>query len=207
MAQATKEQITALEKAQLLLFYHLVKAAAFRIGVAREFGLDSPQFIKFNAKFVPIVKSWVQREVKYERELLKKQIYGIIASGDLKYEDFFYSAALPKLNALVKKWAPDQIGGIGEPITLALIWAAIAIFGFWTAKEVVDDLTTTTQEKEALLKATQDTAKELGLTPEQAAGLISQTQAEASKGSGIGDTLQTLAMWGIGGFIVVQLVK
>lgn len=194
-------------------FALLVNAAAFRIALARQFGLDNPKFLEFNAKFADLVNSWIQREVKYERELVKSHIYGIIASGDLKREDFFYSAALPKLAAMLKKWFPGNtvngpIKSIGEPFTISLlVWAAIALVGFFTAEQIVDDLTTTTQEKAELLKATQDTAKELGLTPDQAAGLITQTQAEASKGSGLGDTLQTLAMWGIGGFIAIQLIK
>ena len=189
MAAATKEQILKLEAAMADQFNLLVQGAAFRIALARDYGLDSEAFKKYNAKYVPLVQSWIKREVKYERELVKKSIYGIIASGDLKAEDFYLSSSLPKLVALVKKWNVEKtIKGMG--FIPLLIWGAIAIFGLWTAQEVTDDFTTTTQEKAELLKATQDTALALGLTPEQASGLISQTQKEASEGSGLGDIIK-----------------
>lgn len=206
MAAATEKQITDLEKALTEQFYFLVQGATFRVLLARKYGLDSAEFKKYNSVFVPLVRSWVLREVKYERELVKKNIYGIIASGDITANDFFISASLPKLTAAVKKWNKDQTtSGIG--FIPLLIWAAIAIYGLWTAKEVTDDLTTTTEEKADLLKTTQQTAKDLGLTPEQAAGLISQTQAEASQGSGLGDTIKWLAIIGAGAFILPQVLK
>lgn len=193
MAQATKEQVQALETAMNEMFYYLVQGAAFRIAIARKYGLDSKEFKNYNAIFVPLVRKWILREVDYERENLKQGIKGIIGSGDLVFEDFFYSASLPKLTALVKKWnAEKTTSGIG--FIPLLIWAVIAIAGFFTAQKITDDLTTTTQEKESLLRTTQQTARDLGLTPEQAAGLITQTQKEASQGTGLGDTVKTIAV-------------
>lgn len=206
MAEATQAQFTALEKAMTEQFKNLVDGATFRIMVARKFGLQSPAFKKYNNFFVPIVKKWIIREVKYERELLKKGIKGIIASGDLKADDFYISASLPKLIALVKKWNKETTtSGIG--FIPLLIWAVIAIIGLFTAQEVVDDLTTTTEEKMDLMKQTQETAKELGLTPEQASGLISQTQQEASAGSGFGDMFKWIALLAAGAFILPQVLK
>lgn len=205
MANATQAQVSALEKALAEQFYWLVQAAAFRIGLARKFGIDGEPFLKFNDKFSKLVKSWVGREVKYERALIKKGIYGIIATGDLDVNDFFYSASLPKLDMLVKKWDAEPKTQQGTGFIPLLIWAAIALIGYFTVTEVVDDLTTTTQEKAELMESTKKTAQELGLTPEQAAGIISQTQAEASQGSGLGDTVK----WGIAAvaaaFIVPKL--
>jgi hypothetical protein len=73
---------------------------------------------------------------------------------------------------------------------MPLIWAVVWIIGFFTAEKVVDDLTTTTQEKEELMKTTQDTCAKLNLTKEQCAAMISQTQSEASSGTGIGDMIK-----------------
>ena len=205
MAQATEKEVRDLEKAMNEQFYYLVQGAAFRIAIARKYGLDSTDFKNYNSVFVPLVKSWILREIKYERENIKHGVTGIIASGDLKANDFYYSAELPKLVELVKKWnAEKTTSGIG--FIPLLIWAVLAIVGAFTAVTITDDLTTTTQEKEELLRTTQQTAKDLGLTPEQAAGLITQTQAEASQG-GITDVLK----WGLLGvaaiLVLPQLIK
>jgi len=205
MAAATKEQITALEKALADQFYYLVQGAALRIAIARKYGLNSTGFKKYNSEFVPLVNKWIQREVKYERELVKKHIYGIIASGDLKADDFFYSEQIPKLVRLVKKWNAEkttQGHGLMGFIPI-LVWAAIAAYALWTVKQVTDDMTTTTQEKEHLLQVTAETVKDLGLTPDQAAALISQTQAQASEGSGLGDIIK-YGLLGLLGLFAVQ---
>ena len=204
MAQATEKQVRDLETAMNEQFYYLVQGAAFRIAIARKYGLESEAFKKYNAVFVPLVKSWILREVKYELENIKHGVTGIISSGDLKANDFYYSEKLPVLTELVKKWNIEKTSGIG--FIPLLIWAVVAIVAAFTAATITDDLTTTTQEKEELLRTTQQTAKELGLTPEQAAGLITQTQAEASQG-GITDVLK----WGLLGvsaiLVLPQLVK
>lgn len=205
MAKATEQQVKNLERALTEQFYYLVQGAAFRIAIARKYGLDSEAFKKYNLVFVPLVRKWILRDIKYERENLKHGIKGIIASGDLKANDFYYSAELPKLVELVKKWnAEITTSGIG--FIPLLIWAALAIVAAFTAVTITDDLTTTTQEKEELLRTTQQTAKELGLTPEQAAGLITQTQEEASKG-GITETIKWIALLAAGVIIVPQLIK
>jgi len=206
MAQSTQQQVSALEAAMSEQFFHLATAAAFRISIARKFGLDNAAFKKYNAVYAPLVTKWVLREVKYETELLKNHIKGIISSGDLKVDDFYTSASLPKLIDLVKKWNKEKtITGMG--FIPLLIWAVIALAGFFTAKTIVDDLTTTTQEKEELLKTTQDTAKELGLTPEQASSLISQTQQEASAGSGFGDITKWLLIAAGAAILLPQLLR
>lgn len=206
MAKPTQQQVSALEAAMLQQFKLLAEASAFRIGLARKFGLDGEPFLKYNKIYVDLVNSWINREVKYERELIKDHIYGIIASGDLKKEDFFTSAALPKLQFLVNKWNKEKpVTGVGW-IPL-LIWAVIAIAGFFTAQQVVDDLTTTTQEKQELLEATSKTAKELGLTNEQATSLINETQQQASEGTGLGSTVKWLAAAAAVAFIAPPLLN
>ena len=196
MADATDQQVKDLEAAMTDQFYMLATAAALRIAIARKYGLTDPAFIDYNAKYVPLVKSWILREVPYEQENLKQGIKGIIASGELVFDDFFLSASLPKLVALTKKFNVDgTTSGIG--FIPLLIWAVIAIVGFFSAARITDDLTSTTKDKEALMKTTAETAAKLNLTPAQAQSLITTTQAEATAAStaasgGIADTLK----WG-----------
>lgn len=193
-AAPTDQQVRDLETALNDQFYYLVQGAAFRVAIARKYGLDSDAFKNYNALYTPLVRNWINIEVPYEQANLKQGVKGIIASGDLVFDDFFLSASLPKLTALVKKWNKEpSTGGIG--FIPLLIWAVIAIVGFFTAQKITDDLTSTTRDKTALLTATQSTAKDLGLTPAQATALITDTQAQASKDSGsITDTVKWAAL-------------
>jgi hypothetical protein len=208
---ATAQQVKDLETALTQQFFNLVQGARFRINLARRGDPKKPlsenkAFVSYNATFVPLVNKWINREVKYEQALLTVGVKGIIATGDLKYEDFFYAASLPKLDALVKKWDKDSgVHGIG--FIPLLIWAVVIIIGLFTAKTITDDLTTTTQEKAQLLDKTAQTCKELNLTPDQCNAMISQTQAEASQESGIVTTVKWLAVAAAVAFIGPPLLK
>lgn len=200
MATATDKQVRDLEKAMTDQFYYLVQGSAFRIAIARKYGLDSTAFKNYNAVFVPLVNKWVLREIEYEKENLKHGVVGPIAKGNLTTNDFYYSEQLPKLNALVQQFnAEKKVQGIG--FIPLLIWAVIAIAGFFTVQKITDDLTTTTQEKESLLKTTAQTAKELNLTPDQATALVTQTQEQASEGTGLSSTIK----WGLGAAALIIL--
>lgn len=204
MAKATGAQVKQLERALGEQFFLLVQAAEFRLNLARKFGTTNPEVVKFHNKYKALVNKWISKEVKYEKAMLKSGKHGIIAQGDLKYNDFFYSAEFPKILQLAKDMIArlKQNDGLGFPPLI--IWAVIWIIGLFTAEEIVDDLTTSTEEKEQLMLTTAQTVKDLGLTPEQAAGLISQTQAEAG-GDAFGGIVD-LAKWGLGIFVVVKVV-
>lgn len=201
MAAPTQEQVTQLEKALADQFYNLVQGANLRVQLAIRFGLESKAFVNYNKVFAKLVNSWVNREVKYEKELLKQHIKGIISSGDLKYDDFFVSASLPKLNSIVQKWTDKKLSGMGW-IPL-LIWAVIAIAAFFTAATITDDLTTTAQEKTQLLNATNQVCADASLTADQCKALLTQTQAEAGGSTSIMD----IAKWGILAYVGAQLFK
>ena len=212
MAQATEQQIKDLEKALTQQFFNLVQGARFRINLARLGDPTKPlsaneQFVNYSNVLQTLVDSWLRRETKYEVQLLKHGIKGLVSSGDLKRNDFFYAESLPKLDMLVKKYdAQKGIQGIG--FIPLLIWAVIAISGFFTAKEIADDFTTTTQEKEQLMTTTAQTCKELGLSPEQCNAMISQTQSEAGSGGGLLDKLLLFGAIVLGGiFIVPNLIS
>lgn len=211
MAQATEKQVKELEKALTEQFFYLVQGARFRINLARMGDPNKPlsenkAFVAYTKVFEDLVNKWIKKEAGYEVQLLKKGIKGLIASGDLKTNDFYYAESLPKLEMLVKRFdAEKSTNGIG--FIPLLIWAAVWLAGLYTAKQITDDLTTTTQEKEELLTTTANTCKELGLTNEQCNEMISQTQKEASEGSGLGDTVKTLGIVAVGGFLLLQLMK
>lgn len=209
MAQATEKQVRELEKALGEQFFLLVQSAEFRINLARKVGLNNPVFVKYSNEFYKLVIAWWNKEVKYEKAVYAKTgIKGILFAGNIKTpKEFLYSEQLPKLIDLVKKWNAERTQGReGMGFVPLIIWAVIAIVSAFSATVIVDDLTTTAEEKEKLLQTTAQTIKDLNLTPEQASALISQTQAEAGgSGSMFGD-LKTLAMWGIGGYVVIKVV-
>jgi len=97
----TEAQINELKNAHWDLFSELIKGAKFRVELARQYGLNSPGFLDFNSKYIPLVQNWLARELEmeyvFERNTGKK---GMVLSGDLGADDFFISASLPKLDQL-----------------------------------------------------------------------------------------------------------
>ncbi len=212
MAKATESQVKQLETALAQQFFNLVQGARFRINLARLADPNKPlsdnaAFMSYSNVFKPLVMSWLKREIPYEQATVHAGGQkGIILSGDLSPDDFFYSASLPKLDALVKKYDADKAtNGIG--FIPLLIWAVIAIITSFAAVKITDDLTTTTQEKEQLLDKTAQTCKDLKLTPDQCNAMITSTQAQASQGSGLGDIFK-YGMLLVGGAILLpQILK
>lgn len=208
MAQATEKQVRDLERVLGEQFFLLVQGAEFRINLARKYGLKSNAFKKYSEAYTKILRKWITKEVKYERELLKTGVKGIIASGKIKFEDFFYSKELPKLIAAAKKWNTENttIGRMHENLGFIplLIWAVIAIVSAFSATVIVDDLTTTAEEKQELMEVTAQTIKDLNLTPQQASALLEQTQEQASSTGGGG--IMNIVKWGLIGYLGIQLI-
>lgn len=209
MAQATEAQVKALETALIEQFFNLVQGARFRINLARMADPNKPldqyePFTSYNDVYLPLVQNWLKMEYQYEKTSFDNNgVKGIILSGQLQPEDFFYSSSLPKLDALVAKFdAEKTTNGIG--FIPLLIWAVIAIIGFFTAEHIADDLTSATKDKTALLDKTAQTCKDLNLTATQCNAMISQTQAEASTS---GDSIFTYLKWGIGIFAAYKLAE
>jgi hypothetical protein len=98
MAKPTEQQVKELETALTEQFLLLVQGATFRINLARKLGLKDKIYLDYNNKFHQLVNKWILREIPYEKELMKNGAKpGLISSGNLKYDDFFYSENLPRL--------------------------------------------------------------------------------------------------------------
>ena len=205
-AKATEAQVIALEKALAEQFFLLVQAAEFRIGLARQYGLTDKRFLAFDKKFKNLMYKWFQREAKYEKITLQANgKRGIILQDNLIFNDFLYSANFPRLLAILKKWnAKGKQGVQGMGWVALVVFAVVSIIALVSGVMITDDLTTTTEEREDLLNTTAQTVKDLGLTNEQAAALMTQTQAEAG-GSGFGGLL-SLVPWAVGGWLFFKFV-
>lgn len=87
------------------------------------------------------------------------------------------------------------ISGIG--IIPLIIWAVIALIAAYTATQIADHFNTTAKERSDLLAQTTATLKDLGITGEQAANIINQTQSSSPSGGGLfSGGFTSLLMWG-----------
>jgi hypothetical protein len=85
-----------------------------------------------------------------------------------------------------------KINGIG--IIPLIIWGAILIIGAISAAYIVHRLTTTTQDRQDLLKATEQTCKDLNLTPDQCANVVTTVQKEETNNSkGVTDSVTAVS--------------
>lgn len=193
MAKPTEQQILNYEIAHLTQFVTLVIANNLWLSMPGQYGFNPKDntTAKYKAWFdygVTIKKlavSWSKRQYKLE-SIKDSKVQPL-----LKYAgDFLNANKRAELNkaalSIVKPGTkpPDGIGFI--PL---LIWAVIVLVAALSAAYIVDELTTTAEEKTELMNQTQVTLKALNIPPEKAAEIISQTQAEASEKKGFLDSL------------------
>ena len=113
--------------------------------------------------------------------------------------DVFTANGLLKIKAILNTWSTDKVGIGFIPL---IVGAAAGLIALWGIFKISQRFTTTVQDKVDLLKQTQETVKELGLTTEQASKLIGDTQAQASEGSGMGSIIK----YGVMAFVLMQLI-
>lgn len=196
MAKPTEKQIKDLEKAHKQQLVNLLQAIAFRkMLYSKTFDGKTGKYSEPWKKYADLVwklwSSWYARQKKLEKGGATKE--GIIDT------DWNTQAGQKKLKALAKKW--DQTGeGVMGFIPL-LIWAAVAIAGFFTADEIVDELTTTTEEQSELINTSKDFCTKYNLNAEECKQfMVQQNTAVKSEGSATG----TMVKWGIGLFVAYK---
>lgn len=195
MAKATEAQIRQLENVHKQALSNILQAIAFRYLIYQKFGSDSQQWKRYAALVTRLGNSWFDRQMKLEAG-------GAIKEG-INRNDLFTYQGNQKLRDLVKRW--DSKGeGIG--IIPIIAWAIVALVGFFTADQIVDELNTTTQEQGELIQTTQEYCKLYNLNAEECKKiLIEQNKAVNPPDSGGLGT--TLAKWGIGLGIAFILFK
>jgi len=205
MAQPTEIQLQNLEIAHKQHMITLIQSALFRIGVAEKYGVGSTQFIFYNYNFVKSLNKWVDREIR----LLKKSGKGTLPEWIYKERDGkFGTLFFDKAGAIILQKLAREIDKEGKGIGFIplIIWAVIAIAGFFTAAEVVDELNNTTTEQKALIDSTAKFCTDNNLSPEECKAILSeQTEASSSQG-GIFDSLFKLILFGGVAFVAVKYV-
>lgn len=211
----TAEQIQAYEIQHKSLFVLVVLANRTWLAMPKMMGKfindkNSKQYkawIAYGNKIKSILQNWVKRQVALERAGVPK--------FDLKYFSYFFDK---KRQLELEKFAltyikPDSIKNL--PLTKGIgfipliVWGVIAIAGLFTAAYIVDETTTTAQEKEDLMSSTKKTLQELNVPPEQAAQIISQTQKEASESKGLfsGGGFMNLLLIGGAAYLGINLIN
>jgi hypothetical protein len=201
-AKPTPEQIAALEKAHKEQLELLLQANDLYIALAQKF-LNTPkktEVQKYGISVFDKVIKWLKRQKELEK-------YGVPKlSAKIAPELFFKPTRQEELRRNV---ADNFKQGKGENllgVIPLIVWGAVLIVSAISAAFIVDEITTTAQEKADLLRATEETITRLGLTKEQAAALLQQTQEEASKsGEGITSTIKT-GIIGVGAILGLILL-
>lgn len=188
MASPTKEQVLKYEYEHKVLFISLVIANNLWLAMPGKYGFDPKNkntekyksWIKLGTSIANKVGKWAGRQYKLEQVPDGK----VTKIPKETYSYFFKKDKVKALSDLAMSMIkPGTTQGIG--FIPLLIWGVIAIAGFFTVSYIVDETTTTAQEKSDLLKDTEQTLKNLNIPPEEAAKIISQTQKEASSNTGL----------------------
>lgn len=212
MARPSEQDIRKLEAAHKMQFIDLVIANMLFIKLLPKLkgkSKTSKEYISllnFGKKIAQLAGKWYARQLNFEKkagipkadpnimkyfldpkkvEDLKFQAKNYITPG--KYDPMFN----PMGNVDNSESKEMNIAGIG--IVPLIIWGVLALAAAFTTYQIVDELNTTAEEKQDLLKQTETTLKDLGVTGQQAAAIITSTQEQASGGGfGIGKLL----LWG-----------
>ena len=175
MAQATPDQIRLLEQKHKEALVNLIQAGKFRLYLFNKYGKTGEPFVRYNKYYVPLTTKWADREKKLEDAGAPKL--------GITYLTFATNQGIAQLEVIARKLDKNQKGIGFIPI---LIWAVVAIAGFFTADQIVDELNTTSEEQQSLITTTQDFCKQYNLDAEECKKMITeQTEVVKDKEDGI----------------------
>ena len=221
MAKPDPAQVRALEIAHKGYFVDLVIANhLFIIGMLPKIkGLKAGDK-KYDAvvDFAHVLMQSIGKWYARERNLEVKGKIPPVSNEIVKY--FISPKTENKLIEQAKKYIyqgtkgnEEYVKGVcGIGIIPLIVWGVIALIAAFTAYEIINETTTTAQEKAELLKQTEKTLKELNITGNEAANIINSTQAQASESgkgffSGITDLAKPLAVGFIAYLLITQMGK
>lgn len=185
MSKPTEAQVKQLENAHKLALSNLLQAIRFRKIIYKKLGSNNPTYQNY-AKFIwKLWQSWYARQMKYEKAGVSKE--------NILKDDWIDN--VPKLEAVLKKW---DAAGKGIGFIPLIIWAIVAIVGFFTAEEVVDELNTTTEEQESLIKTSQDICEKNHFSPDECKAYMTQQNAAVENGGAAGGMGKWVMILGLG---------
>lgn len=215
MSKPTEQQIKLFEAAHKEQFANLVIANNLFLNVMlpyiaklkaqKNYNTDKAaqkkvaDVMAYGKKIAGLAAKWLARQMVLETKAgvpkVAKDTGQLFFKKDQqkKLVDMAKAYISPKDTATVKK--------LGIGFIPLIVWGVLAIVAAFTAYQIIDETTTTAQEKAELLKATDETLKNLNIPPDKAAAIIQSTQQQATEtGGGImqnitggGSTLLPLA--------------
>lgn len=218
MAKPTEAQIIKYETEHIILLISLVLANNLWLSLPGKNGFDPKD--RTTPGGIKKYKAWEKMGLEIAKKLFNWKVrqdkLQSVPNGNVQkinpemYKWFLNPKMRKTLNDYVLKEyvKPGSAGsGLGayEEIGFIplLIWGVIALIAFFSAAYIIDETTTTTKEKEELLKTTATTLKELNIPPDKAAAIIQDTQEQASKNSGL---LNSITGGGLGSLLPIALV-
>ncbi len=194
MSKPTEQQIRKLENAHKIQYLDLVTANRLWLkllsklpkvnGVVDKTTRQYKALINYGNVVNRLAVSWYMRQRRFEQKAK-------VPAVNIKLVSYFLNPKLePELIKQAQAYlAPgsklngwEAVAGIG--IIPLIIWGIVLLVGAFTAVEIIDETTTTAEEKQELLVQTQKTLQELDIKGPEAAAIISQTQKQASEGGG-----------------------
>lgn len=209
MAKPSEAEIRNLELQHKELYMQILISNRVFLGALKKAlgkNKDSKEYKSMLALAKTIAKvaaGWYARQRGFEQKAKVPKVDGNLISYLMnpKYEDKLKEIAYKYID--FDKYAKDKanqyykINGISLGIIPLIIWGIIAIAAAYTAVEIIDETNTTAEEKTELLKQTETTLKDLNITGSEAAGIISNTQAQATEGSpGVTGGLSKIILYG-----------
>lgn len=193
MAKPTKEQVQNMEAVHKRQFADLVAVTGLwhqqAADLEKKYGKNIPQsevkvMLDFGKKtIVPLVQKWLIRQAKFDKAGAK------IFDQPIKPTDWFDRKNFNKLQSIVQQIDAENRATSGIGFVPLIIWAVIAIVGFFTAEEIVDEMNDTAEEQTQLVTATNKFCVDNKLTPAQCKAMLEQQTNASSGGGGMGSKL------------------
>lgn len=198
MAQPTEQQIKKLEEAHKKALANLLQAIKFRYILYTKFGSNSKAWRNYADMIWKLWQNWYNRQKKYEQAGVSKE--------NIDKNDWLTPTGQKKLEALLNKWDTGRTQGIG--FVPLLVWAVIALAGFFTADQIVDELNTTAEEQQELITTTKNYCQEFNLDAEQCKQFMTQQQSAINPpDSGFSGIGKMIFLVGIGFLLITNSDK
>jgi hypothetical protein len=222
----TAQQIHDLEASHKLLFAALALANNTYCNLYKHYfplwkkdpdyknSFEFKTVIKLGVDIVQKSKTWFDTQYYLEKQAK-------IPATKIKPSDFLHPkknvSILKQAKQYIQDWQGVPIQGEAEQIGIIplIIWGVIVLAAAISAAYVVNRLTVSTKDREELLAKTEQTCKDLNLTPEQCANMVTATQHEETQNAqgvteaanAVGGGLMKIVLFGTVIYFGFQLIN
>ena len=220
----TAQQIHDLEASHKLLFAALALANNTYCNLYRHYfpqwkensdyknTFEFKTVLRLGVDVVQKSKTWFDTQYYLEEK-------ASIPKTKIKPSDFLHPqkniAILKQAKQYIADWQGAPIQGDGMGIIPLIIWGVIVLAAAISAAYVVNRLTVSTNDRIELMRTTEQTCKDLNLTPQQCANMVTATQQEETKSTqgvtdaaaAVGGGFTKILLWGAALFLGYKLIN